>query len=254
LKYTVRESRRAKHVRLRLSVHEGLEVVVPAGFDRAKIPSLLREKEHWLDRAFRQIEVERLLLSEVSPDRLPRSLPLRALGEVWRVEAVSDRAKRVRIDEGSQHLILTGDTTAPDAWRPILRKWVMAKARTELPIWLYRAAANRGFHVDRVTIRCQRTRWGSCSCSPSGVGAAGNANRTRSGAISLNAQLLFLPPELVEYVLIHELCHTEAANHSPTFWRLLASHCPDCALLREELKSAWRLIPPWLTGRPGASL
>ena len=72
--------------------------------------------------------------------------------------------------------------------------------------WSLRGELN--YSVERVVIRCQRTRWGSCS--------------TR-GTVSLNCSLVFLRPEVVRYLFMHELAHTRHMNHSPGFWRLVES-------------------------------
>jgi predicted metal-dependent hydrolase len=76
-----------------------------------------------------------------------------------------------------------------------------------------------------------RARWGSCS---------------RERVISLNARLLLLSPPLVDYVLVHELCHTRELNHSRKFWRLVALHCPGYLRLRADLRRAGTLLPAWV--------
>ena len=86
-----------------------------------------------------------------------------------------------------------------------------ARARVELPPQLLALAAHHGLTVTRVTIRNQRSRWGSCSAS---------------GHISLNYRLLLMPPHVREYILIHELMHMRQANHSIRFWRLVEAACP----------------------------
>ena len=73
-------------------------------------------------------------------------------------------------------------------------------------------ASQHGLTVGRVSIRNQRSRWGSCS---------------RSGAISLNYRLVLMPPSVADYVLIHELMHLQEQNHGRRFWRLVARACPD---------------------------
>ena len=85
------------------------------------------------------------------------------------------------------------------------------------------------------TVRWQKTRWGSCSRR---VGAP-------EPHLSLNAGLLFLPPHLVRYVILHELCHASRMDHSPEFWRRLESIEPAAQTLRSELRSAWRFVPAW---------
>jgi hypothetical protein len=81
-----------------------------------------------------------------------------------------------------------------------------------------------------VQVRLQRTRWGSCSST---------------GSVSLNAGLLFLAPELVRYLLIHELCHMIAMNHGRKFWRAVERFEPGCHELDRRLAEAWGEIPIW---------
>jgi len=86
-----------------------------------------------------------------------------------------------------------------------------ARAAAELPPQLLALAARHGLTVARVTIRNQRSRWGSCSSR---------------GHITLNYRLLLMPPEVREYILIHELMHLKQANHSIRFWRAVEAACP----------------------------
>lgn len=78
-----------------------------------------------------------------------------------------------------------------------------------------------GVTVDYVTVKNQKTRWGSCS-------AKGNVN--------FNYQLAFLPDELLDYVVIHELAHRRHMNHSRAFWAEVEKYCPDYLERREQLK------------------
>jgi predicted metal-dependent hydrolase len=78
-----------------------------------------------------------------------------------------------------------------------------------------------GFEYDRVSIRNQRSCWGSCS---------------KKGNLNFNYKILFLPPRAQDYVLVHELAHLKEFNHSKDFWALVASVVPEYASLRKELK------------------
>ncbi len=81
--------------------------------------------------------------------------------------------------------------------------------------------AKQAWAYTSVTIRDQRTRWGSCSAK---------------GALSFNYRLAFLPAHLVEYIVAHELCHLREHNHSPRFWALLENVLPGANLRRQELR------------------
>ncbi len=230
-KYTVRESTRAKHLRLRVSTHDGLVVVVPKGFDRARIPGILLEKKRWLDRTMTEVDHRRELMEPV--DTLPERIVLRAIGEDWTVEQQQGVASSARITEHiDSRLLIRGAIDSPDLWRAALRRWVVGKAKQRLFPWLETVAEERGFQAGMVSIRCQKTRWGSHS---------------RRGTISLNAQLLFVPPQLVRYVFLHELCHSVHLDHSDRFWELLRQHEPQTDRLRKELRAAWRYVPGWFT-------
>ncbi len=103
-----------------------------------------------------------------------------------------------------------------------------ARAARELPAQLLQLADAHGIRVQRVSVRNQRTRWGSCS---------------RAGSITLNWRLVLVPDFVREYVMLHELMHRRELNHSRRFWRLVAACCPRAdearAWLRTEGKALW---------------
>ena len=92
----------------------------------------------------------------------------------------------------------------------------------ELPPRLLALAARHGLAVTRVTVRSQRSRWGSCS---------------RDGNIALNWRLLQMPPAVCDYVLLHELMHLRQPNHSARFWAEVEAVCPDYASARAWLRA-----------------
>jgi predicted metal-dependent hydrolase len=102
-----------------------------------------------------------------------------------------------------------------------LQAWAM------LPPQLHRLAANHGLVVSRVSVRDQRSRWGSCS---------------PSGHICLNWRLMLMPDHVREYVLIHELMHLRRLDHSRHFWRLVAHACPGYKQARQWLRENRHLL------------
>jgi predicted metal-dependent hydrolase len=87
-----------------------------------------------------------------------------------------------------------------------------AHAGAALPARLLELAHIHGLRVARISIRNQRTRWGSCG---------------KDGHICLNWRLIRMPDAVRDYVLIHELMHLRRMDHSPEFWRLVGDACPD---------------------------
>jgi predicted metal-dependent hydrolase len=98
---------------------------------------------------------------------------------------------------------------------------LIARARRELPPRLLELASRHGLTVSSISIRNQRSRWGSCS---------------RSGRICLNWRLVTMPDDVRDYVLIHELMHLKRMDHSPKFWRLVAEACPTYKEARAWLR------------------
>ena len=111
------------------------------------------------------------------------------------------------------------------------RRALIADANAVLAPLLAQIARELNFSYEKLTIRRQRTRWGSCSAR---------------GTISLNCCLLFQRPEVVRYLMIHELAHTRHMNHSKRFWQCVARHCPEYKSLDRQLREGWKHVPAWV--------
>jgi len=228
--YTIRESARAKHIRFRVTVSDGLVVVIPKGFDQRQIPELLEGKRAWLAQALKEIEKHRMAMP--SPDHQPTTIELPAMGQIWQLGWIETGEPKVSISNiGESKLQIAGPIQDVAAWQSALKRWLIECGRIHLVPWTENLSQELGIPIQRVTVRCQKTRWGSYSSK---------------GTVSLNAQLLLLPRRLARYVLIHEICHAVHPNHSSRFWRLVQRWEPEANCLRAELRNAWRLVPGWL--------
>jgi predicted metal-dependent hydrolase len=132
---------------------------------------------------------------------------------------------------GENVLFVSGPLHNDRAIAAALRSWLADLAHQQLGSELAKVASEGGFRYARAQIRRQRTRWGSCSAS---------------GTISLNVCLLFMRPQVVRYLLLHELCHTRHMNHSAKFWALVESVEPDYRALDRELLRGWQSVPGWM--------
>jgi predicted metal-dependent hydrolase len=227
--YTVRESPRAKRVILRISAQRGLEVVIPPGFSRNQIPRILRQKSAWLERAFRT--VQQAVAVAAQPRTLPETIYLTSRDLGFAVEYLpvpGPSVELLQLHEG--HLRISGDCGNLDACQALLKRWLQHQGRLHLIPWLQQLSSETGLRFQQIQIRGQKSRWGSCSSR---------------GTISLSYHLLFIRPELVRSLIIHELCHTAHLNHSADFYRLLAHFVPNYRELRAAMQQARVRLPWW---------
>lgn len=230
--YRLRESSRARHVRLRVTPEQGLEVVVPEGYNgAADIPRLLEHKRRWIHAALERAQINRKFLDPEAAWRVPGQIALPALGKSWEVRTRETNAAGARLRAiGIDCLELSGRINDERACRATLGRWLVRQAREHLVPRLQVLGKQTGLRHRHVYLRRQKTRWASCS---------------RHKAISLNVKLLFLTPELVEYVLLHELCHTVELNHSIRFWALVQRHCPGYRQRDAMLREMGQWVPRW---------
>ncbi|WP_233745667.1 M48 family metallopeptidase [Leptodesmis sichuanensis] len=232
LDYTVRESSKAKHVSLKMSIKGDLEVIVPKGFDQKRIPEILQRKQRWIERVSRRMATQQALVGTDVLVEQPQQIVLQAIAQTWQVEYHPTRRTGIVIQERPNSvLILQGNTADSDYCKAALQQWVAHKARLHLPPWLQTVSKKLKLPFNQVSIRQQKTIWGSCSIRKT---------------VSLNCKLLFLPSELVHYVLVHELCHTIHLNHSKDFWELVGRHEPNYKTLDDSLRDARYFVPWWM--------
>jgi len=225
LQWSLRVSRQARHARLRIMPFGGLEVVIPRRFPRHRVAPLVAEHAEWIrEQLARQARLRESI-------RLPSVLTLAFDGSTTpiRYRGAGAPLQADLFEVPAAQSIAVSSCDQRGAIRE-LRRWIRKRARQLLPPLLERVSRQTGLRYNRISIRSQKTRWGSCSS---------RAN------ISLNDQLLFLPADEVEYLMIHELCHTRHLDHSPAYWALVESHCPDYRRHEKRLGAARNQVPDW---------
>jgi hypothetical protein len=231
--YTLRKSAKAKKVRLKMSAAEGLVVTIPAGYNLSQLPAILERHRKWIESTARKIEQLPPPAPTEPKELLPTRLELHAIGQTWAIEYCPTEADFVelRIQEAGR-LVVSGDTDNIRLCRFVLKKWLARKAHQHLTPWLLKLAAENGFKFNRIIVRDQKSRWASCS---------------QKGTISLNQRLLFIAPDLVQCILVHELCHTIHLDHSAKFWALVEKHAPDYPAKRRAIRALGKELPAWVT-------
>jgi predicted metal-dependent hydrolase len=211
--YRVRRSDRARRVRVTVDPARGVEVVLPRRASDREAAAAIRELRPWIERRMAELAGARAAV-DARGDTVPY------LGQTL---ALVTEAGRSRVTRRGDTLLVP----AGEASKPALERWYRRAARAEIEPRLDHACALAGTSYSRLTIRGQRTRWASCS---------------RAGAMSFNWRLVLAPEAVLDYVVWHEVCHLEVMDHSPRFWRLLASRSPG-----------YRVPMRWLRGH-GATL
>jgi len=233
--YTIRTSTRARSVSLRVTSAGHVEVVAPLGTDPRWIARLVRDKRDWI--AHQQSRAAQRMAAIAAEPLLPQVIALRAVGETWHLEYRTTDGDGVELSaRPGCRLLIRGAVGEVALCQRTLRAWLAYIARERLGPWLARLGKEQGLAYRRLAIRSQKSRWGSYSSR---------------GTISLNCRLLFLPPELVNSVMLHELCHSLEMNHSPAFWAALSARDPVVGQSRVALRSAWRYLPRWVQDDSG---
>lgn len=212
IEYRVLKTRRNRHVRLTVSGKNGVRISAPRGYPDRELHAMVREKAPWiLDRLnhFRDLERQQPRWHYTDGERLL----IQGLWVPLRVTSWERDLARLHFDDGIIDLRLPLDRADDEEIiRDLFLRWLRRWAMQDLTRRVTLHAREMHLQHGRVTIRAQRSKWGSCS---------------QNGNISLNMRLMLVPPEVADYVVIHELAHLRELNHSPRFWRIVERHCPD---------------------------
>src|SRR5258706_12410050 len=202
----------ARRYVLRLCPDGAARVTVPRGGSAAEAKLFAERNLAWLEK--------QLLRQALQPAR----------AKTWVAGTeILFRGERVRLEMGSNgkagRLRFGGETLRiprrTDDLRPAVERHLWRLAARELPSRVLELASLHGFSVRRVTVRNQRSRWGSCSVR---------------GTISLNWRLVQTPVFVRDYIVLHELAHLKEMNHSPRYWRGRARVGPDFDRAEKWLK------------------
>jgi predicted metal-dependent hydrolase len=214
--YTLKRSGKRRSIGLRID-DRGLTVSVPLRASEKWLSSVLQEKAHWVVEKLdgwqmcRQPELRWQDGEQV--DFLGELLELRVMESLFATPA-QRRGRELWV-------FLAGNSDSAQIEQAVA-DWYRCEAEQLFARRVAHYAPLLNAVPRTVRLSQAQTQWGSC---------------TAHGAVRLNVQLIKLPPRLIDYVVVHELAHLRELNHSPAFWSVVESVCPDYASLRSELRA-----------------
>src|ERR1043165_7056650 len=205
-------NRLARRYILRLRPDGSARVTIPRGGSMAEARRFAERNIDWLERALHQLSTR-----PIRPREWPLGTEIHFRGELVAIEAGGDGpcghirfgTEAIKVKEPAMDLRLA------------IERHLWRLAAKELPPRVLEYAEAHQLTVRRVTVRNQRSRWGSCS---------------RRGTISLNWRIIQAPPSVRDYIILHELCHLREMNHSTRFWREVENLCPEYRIAETWLR------------------
>ena len=201
--YDIQRSTEASEPRIDVDIH-GVTVVIPNSADENPT-ELLKENAPWVIESYQTYQEYR----DQAPERTFETgetfpflgEPHKLVVEPRQSHAVSDQTIRLRESTVEQSSI-----------KQVLRNFYRSQARKHFADRAGNFASQMGVEYEQIEIRNQRTKWGSCSSS---------------GTLGLNWRLMMALPEVIDYIIVHELAHLRESNHTQAFWNLVAEYDPD---------------------------
>jgi predicted metal-dependent hydrolase len=224
VRYHVRASARARRLSLRMREKDAVEIVVPPFLRGVNPERVLREMEGWILRTMDRMQ-HRARTAPAQP--VGAGSVISFLGRSLTVRVGDTDRKRVTVSLEGEELWVVHPGGAKVDIAGAVRRWCLAQAKTIIPRRVVELNSRWNLPCSSVVVRNQKTRWGSCS---------------RKGTLSLNWRLVLIPPEVMDYLIFHELAHLREMNHSPRFWKVVASLCPAYAESERWLRKHGRSV------------
>lgn len=216
----VRRSANIKYLRIRMAAGRGIWISVPFGVSRKQTEKFLLENRDWILQNRKNMEVyeqDTGIGLKIGAEIKTKLHTLKILK--------TEQPKPVYQIQGDMITLSIPETVEFSRIEKIVQQFLveiyLLECRQYLPQRVKQYAEKFGFKYARLTFRNNVSNWGSCSFDNN---------------ISLNVKLMKLPDEIIDYVILHELCHTVEKNHSAAFWKLVGKVCPAYATLRARLR------------------
>ncbi len=207
-------------------------MVAPLRVSERTIHNFVKSQQNWVITAKDKIEKKQQTIKKLAPEQYKDGASIPFRGEQRKIQLNFYTENKIKIESEKQLIKLylpkeLEQENADQLIRQVLVDWMKKQAAKQVKKSIDIYAEKYKLYPRYVRIKTQKSRWGSCGIH---------------NDVNLNWLLILTPPKVMEYVVIHELCHIQERNHSADFWRLVERHCPDYKQHRLWLKQNGRSV------------
>jgi predicted metal-dependent hydrolase len=225
--YTVRISHRAKKIRI-IVTPEKIELVSPIGVSKEKLHLFVKKHQDWVDRTSLKLKEKKKIIKTLALDCYVDGalVPFKGRQVKIRLKESPNKREQVTIQLDGEELIVSlplkfTEQDNKELIRSALIGWMKQQALESVKLSVDKYAPIYGLYPRSFKIKSQKSLWGSCGIHDD---------------ININWLLVLAPPEVMEYVVVHEICHIKERNHSVRFWILVNDTFSSYQKQRDWLK------------------
>ncbi len=221
--YSIRRSQRAKKTRIIVTA-EKIEVVAPLKVSERKIHAFVRSQQEWVVSAADKVEKKRQAIKKQGPGNYVNGVSIPYKGQETRIwlKPIESNKLSIEFNEQGINIYLACHLQEDsDFIKQALIDWLRKQALKSVDKYVELHSSTNNLLPRFIRVKSQKSRWGSCGIH---------------NDININWLLVLAPPEVMEYVVVHELCHIKQRNHSARFWHLVEECLPGYQQQRNWLK------------------
>jgi len=223
IEYSIKYSKLASVLKIAVDAKDGVQVTAPLTYHASLISSIMQDKSSWV---IEKLDYLSALAGCTVPSLFVDGEQFFYLGQRCKIKVHINEQAMHAVKIVDQHMLvqispLMQRDGRSDAVRNTMVEWYKNQAKVLINERINLHVANIGAELAKIRIKEQKHRWGSCS---------------GKGNLNFNWHLVMAPVDIVDYVIVHELCHLKRLDHSPVFWHLVEAVLPDYQMRRHWLK------------------
>ncbi|WP_066639547.1 M48 family metallopeptidase [Desulfolucanica intricata] len=222
--YKLKRSRKAKTITLKVNIRGDIELVAPSCTSIKIIEMFIRTNQNWI---IKQLEHFKKISKAIPQHQYKTGELFSYLGKPYELVVNEVKIKQIHLEQQGNNFLITLplDLSTNDKSKNIknlLEKWYRNRAREVIIKRLDYYNKYYKLSYNKIFIKNQKTRWGSCSTLKN---------------LNFNWRIIMAPLPIVDYIVVHELCHIKEQNHSTAFWSLVEQQIPDYKKRKAWLKN-----------------